>query len=168
MKKIVSSTSNLMIFGFFGLAVACSDTASNEVRGTHADRVVLDVRCSTDSECPTGFECEVEQEHGTSTSYCKSHVEDGAASAPATASGCPAGFELELEEGRSLCKPHNSDSSNDDSSASATSNGATSANGGAAGTTCARSSDCAAGLECETEVEHGVTTSTCKAHGGKK
>jgi hypothetical protein len=32
---------------------------------------------------------------------------------------------------------------------------------------CATDADCAAGLECEIQVEGGVTTSYCKAHGGK-
>ena len=43
--------------------------------------------------------------------------------------------------------------------------------GGGAGTTqageaCETNADCAAGLECETEIEHGVETSFCKEHGG--
>ena len=33
-----------------------------------------------------------------------------------------------------------------------------------AGGACVSNVDCAAGLECETEVEHGVTSSTCKEH----
>lgn len=35
-----------------------------------------------------------------------------------------------------------------------------------AGGACTSSVDCASGLECESEVEGGVTTSVCKAHGG--
>ncbi len=29
--------------------------------------------CSSDADCPAGLECEIETEHGATTSYCKPH-----------------------------------------------------------------------------------------------
>ncbi|MBX3210086.1 MAG: hypothetical protein KF764_33960 [Labilithrix sp.] len=149
----------VLVLGFFSLVVACSGSDAS-VGGSRADRVVLDVRCSTDSDCPSGFECEIEDEHGTSTSYCKSHrSESSSGSSGSGTATCPPGFEQELEHGGTFCKPHGGGKDSDDDS-----------DGGAAsaGGACATDADCAAGLECEIEVEHGVTTSFCKPHGGGK
>ena len=88
---------------FMGLAAwtitACG--AAPEDAGIAADAVVLDVRCSADAECPSGFECETEVEHGVDTSYCVAHDEDAA-----SAGTCPDGFELEEEHAGTFCKPH--------------------------------------------------------------
>ncbi len=151
----------LLVLGFFSLVVGCSAPNDDRSTSSRSDRVVLDVRCNADSDCPTGFECEIENEHGTSMSYCKSHQSSGAASgssAPGTSS-CPPGFEQETEHGGVFCKPHGGDDDGHDG-------GAASTGSGSAGAACTTDADCAAGLECETELEHGVTTSFCKAHGG--
>lgn len=113
-------------------------------------RAILETPCADDTECPTGFECEVEVEHGVTTSFCQAHDEDGT---------CPAGYELEVEHGQAFCKPHGGDDTSDD-----TSDDDQPTTG--SGATCAVDSDCPAGEECEVEVEHGTTTGTCKAHGG--
>lgn len=73
---------------------------------------------------------------------------------------CPPGTETEIEHGSTTCKAHGGngtkDGSSDDSDGSAT-----------GGSSCTTNADCAPGLECETEVEHGLTTSFCKKHGGR-
>lgn len=149
------------------LVTACSVDAS----GFSSDAVVLDVRCAADTDCPSGFECENEVEHGVDTSFCVAHNGDGGT----TSGQCPAGYELEVEHGGTFCKPHGG--GNDDNGGSGNSGSGNSGSGngnddnvgggtGAAGATCQTNADCAAGLECETEIENGVTTSTCKAHGG--
>ena len=129
---------NFLVLGYFAFSlIACTHESG-------VGTVVLDVRCAADADCPGGFECEDEVEHGTEASYCVSD--------PDHATGeCPAGYELEDEHGATFCKPHGG---------AATSGGA-----GTAGGECAASPDCAAGRECEVEVEHGLTTSVCKAHG---
>lgn len=66
------------------------DTASSQ-------RAIIESPCATNADCPANFECEVEVEHGQTTSFCQSHNEDGS---------CPAGFELEVEHGQAFCKPH--------------------------------------------------------------
>lgn len=135
----------LLALGFIGLALsACA--AGNT--GSSSDAVVLDVRCDVDTDCPSAFECEHESEHGTADSYCVSYDDS------ITSSGdCPAGYELEEEHGSTFCKPHGGD---DDGSGSGATGG---------GQACSTDADCGAGLECEVEIEHGVTTSFCKPHG---
>lgn len=78
-------------------AVACDVGGS----GSASDALVLDVRCAAEADCPEGFECETESEHGTEQSYCVSHDADIVGSG-----ACPAGYELEEEHGTTFCKPH--------------------------------------------------------------
>jgi hypothetical protein len=87
-----------------------------------------------------------------------------------TQGSCPAGYELEIEHGVSSCKPHGTPSAADGGAAPSpsTDGGSAPSTGGAsAGSACTTNADCAAGLECEVEIEHGVTTSQCKAHRNK-
>jgi hypothetical protein len=183
---------SLIVIGLFGLAlsaVACggADTSAPSSTISSADRLVLDVRCASNADCPATFECELESEHGAPTSFCKSHDPIGSASSPS----CPAGTEAEVEHGTTFCKAHGGAASGGGGGAASSGGGgaasgggggaasggggadddagpSTSGGGAAAGATCATSADCAPGLECEVQVELGVTTSTCNAHGGKK
>ena len=163
---------SLIVIGLFGLAlssVACSgsgNSSPSEIGISSADRLVLDVRCATNADCPATFECELESEHGASTSFCKSHETIGGPSSPS----CPAGTEAEVEHGTTFCKAHGGTATGGGTaSGGADDDAGTSSSGGAtAGATCATSADCASGLECEVQLEHGVTTSTCKVHGGKR
>lgn len=133
----------IFFLGFGILLTACNGAGGI---GSSSQAVVLDVRCAADSECPSGFQCETEVEHGAAASYCVSDDDQG------TSTGaCPPGYELEVEHAEVFCKPHGGD---DPSSGEGT------------GSACATSADCAPGYECEVEIEHGVTTSFCKAHGG--
>jgi len=132
------------------LSVSLSLTACTDDQLGSASRAILDTPCAADTECPTGFECEIKVEHGTTTSFCQAHDADGA---------CPPGYELEIEHGQEFCKPHGGDDTSDDSSTD-------DSPGTSSGAACAVDSDCPAGEECEVEVEHGTTTGTCKAHGG--
>lgn len=122
------------------------DTASSR-------RAIIDTPCAADTDCPSGYECEIEDEHGTTVSYCQEHGENDGS--------CPPGYELEVEHGQTYCKPHGGDDGGGD--------------GGGGGSDdppndgtieCETDADCGAGLECEVEVEHGVTTAFCKPHGG--
>ncbi|MFT3775987.1 MAG: hypothetical protein QM820_62380 [Minicystis sp.] len=151
---------NILFLGFITLALAACTSGGT---GSSAQAVVLDVRCAADSECPTGFDCETEVEHGTEASYCVSDDSQG------TSTGtCPAGYELETEHSETFCKPHGGDGSHGGDDSASSSDDATDGGTGTVteGGACATSADCAAGLECETEIEGSVTTSICKAHGG--
>ncbi len=123
-------------------AVACTtgeDTSS-------ASRAIISTPCAADADCPSGFECEIEVEHGTTTSFCQADDDSGT---------CPAGYELEVEHGQSFCKLHGGGGGSDDAS-----------DGGVgSGTACATDADCLVTEECEIEVEHGATTGTCQLHG---
>ncbi|MDB5220900.1 MAG: hypothetical protein JWO86_8827 [Myxococcaceae bacterium] len=177
-----------IVIGFFGLAtisaltIACggSGSSSTDLGTSSANRLVLDVRCAADTDCPAGFQCEVEVEHGVSQSYCKSH-DPVAPPAPGASAPCPAGFEPEPEHGSLTCKPDGSGAGGSGGSSGSASgghgaddvDGGSDGGGGAddnaastgtspAGASCATSADCVAGLECEIEG----TATVCKVHGG--
>ncbi len=156
MKK---TRTTLLVLGSLPLLVACSGSRNEDLlQPIRADRVVLDVRCAADGDCPSGFECENEDEHGTATSYCKSHRSTGSNGddAGAGASPCPAGFEQETEHAGTFCKPHGGKADGDVPATGAAPSGAA----------CATDADCAPGLECE--LEHGLTTAFCKPHRGRR
>lgn len=135
-----------LLFALVAALSISACTADDQLGSTR--RAILDTPCAADTDCPTGFECESEVEHGTTTSFCQAHDEDGA---------CPDGYELEVEDGQEYCKPHggDDDTETDDDQP-----------GTGSGAACASDADCPAGEECEIEIEHGTTTSTCQAHGG--
>jgi hypothetical protein len=80
------------------LFAAC---AASPTDSTSAQRSIIDMPCAADTDCPTGFECEVEVEHGTTSSFCQASEPSDDATG-----GCPAGFELEVEHGQNFCVPH--------------------------------------------------------------
>jgi len=59
-------------------------------------RTTIDVRCGSNAECPTGFECASEVEHGPPTTLCESQD-------PSVT--CPPGYDSKLLYGQTLCKP---------------------------------------------------------------
>ena len=121
----------------FFVACGISDDTSSTDRA-----IIPSSTCAADADCPSGFACEIEVEHGVTTSFCQAH---------SSSSQCPAGYEREVEHGQAYCKPHGGD-------------GGGSA-GAASGATCATDSDCAVGLECE--WEHGAASGFCKPLGGR-
>jgi Cys-rich repeat protein len=129
---------------------------------TVSERAIIDTPCASDAECPTGFECEIEEEHGTTTSFCKADEDTGG--------DCPAGYEQEIEHGQIFCKPHGGDDDDSDGGHGGSDDSDDDSDGGIDPGTgvieCETDADCGAGLECEVEVEHGVTTATCEPHGG--
>lgn len=93
-------TMSLLLSAFAFTACVEPDT------GGSTGRVIIEQPCAADADCPAGFECEIEDEHGVTTSFCQSH--DG----PEDEDGdgvCPAGYELEIEHGQAYCKPHGGD-----------------------------------------------------------
>jgi hypothetical protein len=157
--------SALTVAALATFAFACSsadpttdtvETTDDALRSGGGTRPGSHKACNLDSQCPTGEEC---RRHICQIDNSPTTPTGSSTSAP---SACPPGFELELEHGVSSCKAHGS------SPAPAGTPPAPSGSG-AAGATCAKDADCTAGLECEVEIEHGVTTSTCRAHrrGGR-
>ncbi|MBK9034351.1 MAG: hypothetical protein IPL61_24310 [Myxococcales bacterium] len=135
------------------LAFTTAGCALDQTSST--DRAIIETPCADGTECPAGFECEIEVEHGVTTSYCQADDDsDGA---------CPAGYEAEIEHGQLYCQPHGGGGGGS-GSGGGDDDGGTGA--GTAGAACTTDADCAAGLECEVEVEHGQTVSTCQPHGG--
>lgn len=137
------------------LPAACTldDTASTS-------RAIIATPCATAADCPTGFECEIEVEHDVTTSFCQASDDSEGT--------CPAGYEAEVEHGQLYCQPHGGSGggSDDDGGVGTGSDDDGGLGTGVTGAACTTAADCAAGLECEVEVEHGQTLSTCQPHGG--
>lgn len=149
-------SASIVLAGFFGvLVVACSSGGLGQSSST----VKLDQRCAKDADCPASFQCEIEVEQGKPQSYCVSHgkLEDGADGA--VNGSCPPGTEPELENGQLSCKAHPED-------------GGLQADGGAQtdasmSNGCKSDLDCPQGMQCEIEIQNGVTSSACRPHKGK-
>jgi hypothetical protein len=58
-------------------------------------RVTIDMRCSSNADCPTDFRCDMDAEHGPPTTMCQSS--DAAVS-------CPRGYETHVGYGQTFCK----------------------------------------------------------------
>src|SRR3954464_15144789 len=58
-------------------------------------RVTIDMRCGTNADCPAGFVCEADVEHGPPTTMCESF--DAQLS-------CPSGYETQVGYGQTFCK----------------------------------------------------------------
>jgi hypothetical protein len=74
-----------------GFLAACSPDGSGEVA-----RVTIDMRCGTNLDCPSGFRCESEAEHGPPITLCESSDPDLT---------CPPGFDTKIGFGQTFCKP---------------------------------------------------------------
>lgn len=58
--------------------------------------VTIDVRCASSADCPRGFSCSSDVEHGPPITLCEST--DPAAT-------CPPGYDTKVIYGQTLCKP---------------------------------------------------------------
>jgi hypothetical protein len=144
---------------------ACAGDALEAGNGAGA---IIDIACAEGPECPAGFECEVEEEHGVVSSFCQADEDSDP--------GCPAGYELEIEHGQAFCQPHGGDDDGaGDDNGGGNDDGAGDDNGGGnddgpgddggagdddapQGDECAIDADCGGGLECEDGL--------CIPHGG--
>ncbi|HSS01608.1 MAG TPA: hypothetical protein VLM79_31330 [Kofleriaceae bacterium] len=72
------------------LAAGCSS------RDDDTARITIDVRCGTNADCPHGFSCESESEHGPPTTMCES--DDPAAI-------CPHEYETRIGYSEVFCIP---------------------------------------------------------------
>ena len=91
---------------FASLAITGCLSSTDDGTAT-SSALVIQQDCANDTDCPTGFECEVED----AGSFCKSDDDNDGT--------CPDGYELEVEHGQSFCTPHGggSGSSSDDDGA---------------------------------------------------
>jgi Cys-rich repeat protein len=79
------------------LSVLCAAAAAcNPLHDDNPARVTIDVRCGTNADCPSGFVCEAETEHGPPTTMCES--DDPAAI-------CPDDYETHVGHGQIFCVP---------------------------------------------------------------
>ncbi len=122
----MSNTRSIVHLLLVSLSVACG---VDGVDRSTSNGTVIEMACAVDADCPAGLECEIEEEHGTTTTFCKSHGgDDGDGSGSGSGGGgtdggapptemtcasdadCPAGLECEIEDEHgtttSFCKPH--------------------------------------------------------------
>jgi hypothetical protein len=77
------------------LALVFAVGCAQDPRDDNAARVTIDMRCESNADCPTGFSCAAEQEHGPPTTMCES-------AADVT---CPPGYQTKVGYGQTFCKP---------------------------------------------------------------
>lgn len=75
-----------------GVANACGPG-----RDEYTARVTIDMRCSSSADCPRGFQCLLETEHGPPTTLCESDD---------PTSTCPNGFVTRVGYSQLFCLPH--------------------------------------------------------------
>jgi Cys-rich repeat protein len=85
-----------------GLCALALFGACDPAHDDNAERTTIDIRCSSNADCPAGFTCEAEVEHGPPTTMCESF--DASVS-------CPAEYETRVGYGQTFCKPHGNVSS---------------------------------------------------------
>lgn len=78
------------------IACALSATACGLGRSEPVSTVTIEMVCNTTAECPNGFECLLDSEHGPPMRLCES-------SDPAAV--CPAGYETKVLYGQTFCRP---------------------------------------------------------------
>jgi hypothetical protein len=81
---------NTLLVGGLAFAAACSPG------GSEVARVTIDMRCGSNRDCPSGFRCESEAEHGPPITLCESSDPDLT---------CPPGFDTKVGFGQTFCKP---------------------------------------------------------------
>src|SRR4029079_17710755 len=79
-----------------GVLCAAVPAAACGSRDEDIARTTIDVRCDSNADCPRGFSCEAETEHGPPTTMCAS--DDPAAT-------CPHEFETRIGYSEVFCIP---------------------------------------------------------------
>jgi len=88
---MVKHAARYMLLSALALAVGCGSERSSSIAA-----VTIEVPCGSSADCPSGFECTADVEHGPPTALCES------ADPEAT---CPAGYETKSLYGQVFCKP---------------------------------------------------------------
>jgi hypothetical protein len=110
----MSNTRSILHALLVSLSVVACATDADDDGSTTANGTVIEMACAVDADCPAGLECEIEEEHGTTTTFCKSHGGTDGRTPPTgmtcgSDADCPTGLECEIEHGTSFCKPHGGD-----------------------------------------------------------
>lgn len=88
---MVKQAARYMLLSALALAAGCGPERSDSIAA-----VTIEVTCDSSADCPSGFECAADVDHGPPTALCESA--DPAAT-------CPAGYETKSLYGQVFCKP---------------------------------------------------------------
>jgi hypothetical protein len=80
-----------ILLSALAFAAGCSLGRSESISA-----VTIEATCGSTADCPSGFECTADIEHGPPTALCESQD-------PAAA--CPAGYETKVLYSQIFCKP---------------------------------------------------------------
>jgi hypothetical protein len=100
-KSLSLTTLSTLLLALSACAVDDTSTTSRNINGGPGSGL----KCEADNDCDPGLECEIEEEHGVTWSYCKPHgSDDGSGMACQSNADCATGLECEVST--SVCKPH--------------------------------------------------------------
>lgn len=87
---MVKQAIRYMLLSALALGAGCGPEHNDSIA-----TVTIEATCGTTADCPTGFECTADIEHGPPTALCESREPDAA---------CPAGYETKVLYGQMFCK----------------------------------------------------------------
>jgi hypothetical protein len=88
---MVKQAVRYMWLSAMALAAGCGPERNDSIA-----TVTIEATCGSTADCPSGFECTADVEHGPPTALCESR--DAEAS-------CPAGYDTKVLYGQIFCKP---------------------------------------------------------------
>jgi hypothetical protein len=80
---------------YFALLSALVGASGCEPGRSPFATVTIEARCGSSTDCPRGFECMLDEEHGPPTALCESVDPDAT---------CPPGYDTKVVYGQTFCK----------------------------------------------------------------
>ena len=88
---MVKQAVRYMLLSALALAAGCGPDRNDSIA-----TVTIEATCNSTAECPSGFECTADVEHGPPTALCESRDPEAT---------CPAGYDTKVLYGQMFCKP---------------------------------------------------------------
>jgi hypothetical protein len=88
---MVKQAVRYMLLSALAVAASCGPERNDSIA-----TVTIEATCNSTAECPSGFECTAEVEHGPPTALCESRDPEAT---------CPAGYDSKVLYGQIFCKP---------------------------------------------------------------
>jgi hypothetical protein len=87
---MLKQAARYMLLSALALAVGCGSERNDSIA-----TVTIEAACGSTADCPGGFECTADVEHGPPTALCESREPDAI---------CPPGYETKVLYGQMFCK----------------------------------------------------------------